>query len=243
MTAQAFPRWKWLVVFVLGFAWWQIVKNSEFITFQLTSALGILAQIAPWFAIPMSILALVLALIGFGLLYRWPGGGLATLGLSSENLKRNILIGLGAAAAHSAVVLLIIIPVFDEYSKGVLASVAALFASTPALISAIFLLLLYGGVVEELFFRGHIITSISSAFQWHRLAVVISAILSAVLFGIAHGYQGTFGMVFSIASGLFWAFLYIRTKSLVTVIVAHGTYDLMTFAGIALFYRDFLPAS
>lgn len=81
------------------------------------------------------------------------------------------------------------------------------------------------GVCEETLFRGYLMTRLRLVFGLQSW--VVPAILSSLIFGICHSYQGLPGMiVLSIYGGLF-AILYIRTGSIWPGIIAHTFQDLL----------------
>lgn len=81
------------------------------------------------------------------------------------------------------------------------------------------------GFCEEAIFRGFLMTRIRLIFglkSW-----VIPVIVSTVIFAVCHAYQSFSGMIVIGIYGLILALVYIRTKSLWPVIIAH-------------FFQDFL---
>ena len=81
-----------------------------------------------------------------------------------------------------------------------------------------FLSLIAAPLVEETFFRGFIFTGI-----WKRFGYAWGAVLSALLFSLAHQQLGAMVPIFLL--GLLLAWLYARTGSLWTCILAHFTYN------------------
>ncbi|MEM9313508.1 MAG: type II CAAX endopeptidase family protein [Pseudomonadota bacterium] len=81
---------------------------------------------------------------------------------------------------------------------------------------------------EELLVRG---------FMQHRLTgmtgPLLGAFLQALIFGLAHFYQGITGIVTTFAIGFAFGLVYLRSRNLLPLIVAHGLID--TFAMTALY--------
>jgi membrane protease YdiL (CAAX protease family) len=77
-------------------------------------------------------------------------------------------------------------------------------------------------MVEELTFRGLLYGTLRT-----RLGPWPSAILSAVLFTLPHGYA-TAGSLSVLMSGLLWAWAYERTRSLLPGLLAHSANNLMS---------------
>jgi uncharacterized protein len=87
---------------------------------------------------------------------------------------------------------------------------------TPAAVAVTVLgAVLFAPVFEELIFRGLLYGSLRSRFSWP-----VAALVSALIFGLAHGY-GPAGFASVLVSGLLWAYLYERTGSLLPGIIAH----------------------
>lgn len=87
-----------------------------------------------------------------------------------------------------------------------------------------------GPFVEELVFRGFFFNAL-----WRRFSFTASAIISALIFGAAHGQPA--GIVPLAAGGVVLAGVYARTGSLWSSTIAHGTFNgitliLLFFAGI-----------
>jgi len=81
------------------------------------------------------------------------------------------------------------------------------------------------GICEESAFRGYLLTRLrllGNLQSW-----VVPAILSAIVFGACHSYQGLPGFIVISVYGLMLSLLYIRTRSIWPPIIAH-------------FFQDFL---
>lgn len=76
------------------------------------------------------------------------------------------------------------------------------------------------GICEELLFRGYFFAMTS-----HWLTLAGAAVLSALLFGAGHAYQGWRGVVKTAAVGLFLGFVYIGTGSLLWPMIVHALID------------------
>lgn len=93
------------------------------------------------------------------------------------------------------------------------------------------------GISEELFFR------LLLPLLFHALTgdVVIAFALSAILFGLAHAYQGVWGVLLTAVLGVVMSVLYLRTGQLWIPMVAHAVLDLRALVVVpalgALFRR------
>jgi uncharacterized protein len=91
---------------------------------------------------------------------------------------------------------------------------------------------LFGGLVEELLFRGFVIGWGAHLFGSHRGAWL--ALLSAVVFGFSHLYQNIAGVITTGLVGLLLGWLYLRMgRKLLPPIAAHMTINAY---GITLLY-------
>lgn len=91
------------------------------------------------------------------------------------------------------------------------------------------------GLGEEIAYRGFLLTYLAAfvgpAGAW---------LLSSLIFGIAHGYQGKAGMAFATLAGLLLGAVYLATGNLWLVIWMHAAYNVASFT---MGYRLFAPAS
>lgn len=81
------------------------------------------------------------------------------------------------------------------------------------------------GFCEEVAFRGYLMTRIRlliGAQTW-----VLPTLISSVLFGLCHAYQGLPGMILIGVYGVMFSLLYIRTGTLWPCVIAHFFQDVM----------------
>jgi membrane protease YdiL (CAAX protease family) len=93
------------------------------------------------------------------------------------------------------------------------------------------LLCCLAGTIEEVVFRGYLQQQFTA---WTKGGVVWGVVLSAVLFGAAHGYQGTRNMVLLAVFGALFSVLRILRRSLRAGIFAHSWHDLIAGLTLAL---------
>ena len=86
-------------------------------------------------------------------------------------------------------------------------------------------------IFEEVAFRGVLFGTLRKKFSWGW-----SAVLSAGIFALAHGY-GVLGFVAVFWSGALWALSYEKTGSLWPGIIAHCAGNLMATAGVIALLR------
>ncbi len=90
-----------------------------------------------------------------------------------------------------------------------------------------FILVTIVAISEETIFRGYLLLRFNNLFSNTTVAVI----LSAFIFSLGHGYEGTAGVVTVGFMGLVFAVVYLWRKSLVAPMVMHFLQD---FIGIVL---------
>ena len=97
-----------------------------------------------------------------------------------------------------------------------------------------------GGVLEELAFRGYLMTRVRTLLGENFTGTTVAVLLSAVPFGIAHMYQDWAGVFSTMIMGLILALLFVRSRyNLLLPMLVHGFAN--TF-GITLIYLDMAEA-
>jgi membrane protease YdiL (CAAX protease family) len=104
---------------------------------------------------------------------------------------------------------------------------AALSAKGPGELILAFFLVVVVAMAEETIFRGYLILRFGGITN----NLVSAIILSALIFSIGHGYEGSAGVVTVAALGAVFAIIYVWRRSLVAPIVMHFLQD---FIGIVL---------
>lgn len=119
----------------------------------------------------------------------------------------------------------------SHLNPGKIAEVTSKLAPATGAEIVLFLILsISAGICEELVFRGYFQR------QFTRIggAVWVGVLISAVLFGFAHGYEGLPGMVLITVYGVMFSLLAIYRRGLRTGMIAHAWHD--AFSGIALVF-------
>lgn len=91
-------------------------------------------------------------------------------------------------------------------------------------------LCLTAGFCEEFAFRGYFLRQFSSPI--HR--VWLGVVLSSVLFGISHGYEGVAGMIAIVVYGAMFCALALARRSLRPGMMAHAWHDIIAGAALVL---------
>ena len=94
---------------------------------------------------------------------------------------------------------------------------------------------------EEMLVRGFMMNRLAQLFGSTRAAWATALVISAVIFGLMHVYQGTMGVLLTGAVGLVFgaAYLIVRRNLWVTII-AHGVIDTLAF--VAFYFGMVKPA-
>ena len=81
------------------------------------------------------------------------------------------------------------------------------------------------GYLEESFFRFYLL----SKRKEFKLSDIAAVTLSTALFSICHIYEGPWGFLNSVISGVLLSFIFLRYKSLHGIAIAHGLYNLIAY--------------
>jgi membrane protease YdiL (CAAX protease family) len=165
--------------------------------------------------------------LGVYLLWR-SGFGLKQIGLGRPRWRPDILGGIGLAAVIG-------VPGLALYQVarilGMNASVEpAELYDTWWRIPVLLLVALANGWAEEVIVVGFLVTRLRQL----RVSPVLAVILSSVLRGLYHLYQGFGAGLGNLAMGLVFGYVYVRTGRLWPLIVAHALIDSVAFVGYAL---------
>jgi membrane protease YdiL (CAAX protease family) len=91
-----------------------------------------------------------------------------------------------------------------------------------------------GAVVEEVAYRGYLLTRIREAIGHGRVGVWLAVLASSLLFGLAHTEQGAVGVAVVTLDGLFFCALRYRFRSLWASVLAHGCNNTLGFLAFFL---------
>jgi membrane protease YdiL (CAAX protease family) len=164
--------------------------------------------------------------------------GLTGIGLSwPKSCRRIVLLGIGGGIVLQFLSLHVIEPLLAKLTGHLpdLTQFSALKGNAQFLLMWLAISWIVAAFGEEIVYRGYFMNRITDLIGKTRSGWVVSLILSAILFGLIHHYQGTSGMVSTGISGLVFGILYLATKrNLWTAILAHGAYDTVGFLLIFL---------
>ena len=175
--------------------------------------------------------------------FRLRGPGWRALGLARPaSVPRAIGIGVLVGLGYQAAGTWIVEPLIARLTSGELPDVSQfrpLVGNEALLVFWVTLSWTLAAVVEELAYRGWILTRCVEAGGGSRGAWAVGLVVSSVLFGIVHAYQGLSGMIATGLSGVVFGATYLATgRNLWTAIIAHGTLDT---AGFVMMYAGMYP--
>jgi membrane protease YdiL (CAAX protease family) len=163
------------------------------------------------------------------------GERIRDLNLREGKWWKDILVGIGLSALTLASLILLSNPINSMFPSEPQSGMGDFFSEmveNPWLFAMITgpMLIIGAGVFEELT-RVFLLTrlwNISSKKEWKWMTVI----LSAVLFGLGHMYQGPAGVIMTGISGLIMASYYLLFGRVASMMVAHYLHDALQFAMI-----------
>ena len=227
-------RSRWFIAFALGVA--------------LCLAVFFVSNIGPQLWLDRDLVGLDYALVGLLQIALVPGAvwlalrpvglGLGEVGVRGEHWRADALIGLGIAVGFAALQFGLIIPATGGAERSDIVVNAAQVGESFRGVLGFVVLAWTGGVAEELFFRGHFLTTLRNALGRSRAGLIGAAAVTIVVFALLHGYQGVAGVIDSgIFGGLVLTLLFLwRGGRLTACAVAHAGWNSLAAAGIWLWY-------
>lgn len=98
----------------------------------------------------------------------------------------------------------------------------------------LFLTIFGAGVSEEVIHRGAVISRLSAILPNRKLTSGLVVLVSAIIFGVAHPYQGPAGILVTGLIGILLGFLYVASgRMLWPGILVHATYDVIGYFAIS----------
>lgn len=157
------------------------------------------------------------------------------LGLSTpRNWLFTIVKALGISLVIFGIVALIINPILNVISSlepRDMSIFEHLTRNLPNLIINIIFMLITAGILEELLWRGYLLNRLMDVQgKDTKIAWVIVLFISALIFGLAHAYQGTYGMIKTGLIGFIFSVAYLVSgKNLWPLILSHMLIDSLDF--------------
>lgn len=95
-----------------------------------------------------------------------------------------------------------------------------------ALANTLIMLWISAALIEEILFRGFLITLVAEVFRNTKTGWVTGVIVSAVIFGLVHAYQGPGGIVLTGLAGILFGLIFlVHGRNLWVAVLAHGFTD------------------
>lgn len=156
---------------------------------------------------------------------RRPDRWLSTIGFA-------LLVGAG----YQALDILLIAPLLQSLTGESidLSQLNMIRGNLPALLLFLAISWTEAAFIEEMFFRGYFFNRLTDLAGRERIGITVALIGNALVFGVAHAYQGLTGVLDTALAGLVLGLLYLLARrNLWLPILAHGIIDTI---GILLIY-------
>ena len=184
---------------------------------------------------------IILAVVLYAWLSLWlRGKGWSDFGLKKpENWKKTISLALLVGIIFQGLSLYVIEPFLGKLTGDIpdVSFFRPMVGNVPQLLFYFVLSWTFAAFIEEMIYRGYLMHRIADLFNRNNTGWIVGLILSNLLFGFGHLYQGLSGMIITTITGFIFAWLYFVTnRNLWAAILAHGIYDtigfLMIFLGV-----------
>jgi CAAX protease family protein len=178
-------------------------------------------------------------MLGAGALFLWwRGPGWRGIGLRRpDRWGRAVAIG-GVLSLYQFASLYVVEPLLARLTSGELPDVtmfASLVGDEWQLVFWLAISWTVAAFMEELVFRGWLTARLAESIGPVHSAWVFAVVLSSMVFGLSHLYQGLSGMLATGISGLLFGAAYLATgRNLWGAILAHGLTDTIGFVMIYL---------
>ena len=177
------------------------------------------------------------ALVVVGLVAWWRGDGLGALGFAAPaSWPATVAWALALGVALQALSALIVDPLVERltgvrHDLSVLAGVRGSWRAFALWMALVWLVV---APIEEAIFRGFLMTEIARVVGTSPWATLLNVVLSSVVFGLAHAYQGRSGVVSTVLVGAVLGWVFVASGfDLWLVIIAHGFVDTIGIALVA----------
>jgi membrane protease YdiL (CAAX protease family) len=203
-------------------------KSTSLLIFE---TLGLLVGVA-LFALGFPLPVLPVFLVGWNSLrlrhmswrdvgLRRPDKWLPTIGLA-------MFIGIGYQVLDTLVISPILQNITGETAD--LSQFSFIKGSLPALLIFLIFTWTEAAFIEELFFRGYLFNRLTDLAGNGRIGIIIALVVSSLVFGAAHAYQGITGVVDTFLAGMVLGLLYLFSRrNLWLPILTHGIIDTLGF--------------
>lgn len=165
---------------------------------------------------------------GFALITLWSSGWeWPEFGVRSSHLWHTVLSAFAYAIILFVAVAFIVTPIFElTFGEVYYGSFEWLRGNGSFSLFFLFFTWLVVVVTEEFVFRGYYLKHIAKAFGHSRLAWIVAAVLSSVIFGLAHQNLGVSGVFQTGIVGIVLSYFFYHEKQNLTLLIfIHGFYN------------------
>lgn len=232
-SAHPVSKWRWAAALVLGTVLWVLGLVASEIVPQVV--LGMELEGATY-----ALVGVIRALLGVAAVaaaLRVVHLRLRDVGLVTAHAGSDVRIGAAIAAGFAVLQFAVVIPNTGGALRSDVVANAAQIGDSLWGVLGFVVLAWTGAFSEELFFRGHFVTSLRALLGGSTIALVATVAATVTLFTAGHGYQGWAGVVDTgLFGGLALTLLYLWRRRLTACIVAHALWNTLATIGIYLWY-------
>jgi membrane protease YdiL (CAAX protease family) len=178
------------------------------------------------------------AVLAAAFVWAEPASPLSDLGLiRPRKLWRSLSIGIAAGVILFLSNRLLLTPLLEHVTneRRNLSSFDYLRGNAQPLLTLLPTIWLSAGICEEVVYRAYVITRIEKVLGNSRCGGAVGCLVSALVFALAHWYQGAVGMLVTGTLGLAFGFLFLLQKrNLWASIAAHTVGDTISLCFITL---------
>ena len=222
-----------LSTLIIGVTWfWQVL----FLFFPQEPMMNFfLPKISAVDNLPTASLYIIGKGIGYFLLVLWllrsAGERFSDLGFHRDHLVKSISMGAFFGLLIFIFNSALLLPVIDSLLPKSHVSNSGLFSTQLNIVILLFLGLVKGGFLEELW-RIFELTRFEKLYS--RTGLIVALIISSIVFGLGHAYQGNNAIIGTAVIGLMNGLVYLRKRSAIEAVTAHALFDVLAVAGGAL---------
>lgn len=228
--ARPVTKWWWAGALLVGTVLWFVALIASEVIPQVF--LGLELE-GPTYAL-VGVIRAVLGLAAVAVALRLVKLQLRDIGLVSAHWGSDVLVGTTIAVVFALVQFLVIIPNTGGAARSDVVANTAQMGDSIWGVFGFVVLAWTGAFSEELFFRGHFLTTLRHVLGESRAALVGAVVATVFLFAAGHGYQGWAGMIDTgFYGGLTLTLLYIWRGRLTACVVAHALWN--TLATLVLY--------
>ena len=152
-----------------------------------------------------------------------------------KHVYKTILLVLLLSATWTLVNFAVILPIINHLTSAtrILTDFENLKGNTGLLLTLLAASWTLGALGEEIAYRGFLLGGTARLFPNRKFGIVVSVLVSSVLFGLAHREQGLIGVITTFIDALFFSFVRYHFDNLWASVLAHG---FLNTIGVIIFY-------